>query len=222
MIVGHLGTFTTLWPIFLSASSQSSANQPYSFHLSGGLAMDRRQVAVCMSFLGLVGVLLQVVIYPSLSDRFGTIRVWRSALWFFPLVYLIAPFCTLAVQHPSDPSVTSNTRPALWLAVSFVLLLFTVGRTGVTPAASLLINDCTPHASVRGTIHTTGTVVGNLGRSIFPVIILPVFGYGLQHGMVGLGFWCVAGLAAFTCMISGRVTEGSNGKEIVLEESQPQ
>lgn len=221
MIVGHLGTFTTLWPIFLSASVQPTDNQPSSSRLSGGLAMNRRQVAVCMSLLGVVGVFLQVLIYPSLSDKFGTIRVWRSALWFFPLVYLIAPFCTLAVRQSSEPSMTSSTQPVLWFAVSFVLLLFTAGRTGVTPATSLLINDCTPHASVRGTIHTTGTVVGNLGKSIFPLIVLPVFGYGLQNGMVGLGFWCVAGLAAFTCAVSGRVMEGSNGKEIVLEESQP-
>lgn len=219
MIVGHLGTFTTLWPIFLSASAQTPQGQPSS-HQSGGLAMNRRQVALCMSSLGLTGVLLQVVIYPTLSDRFGTIRVWRSALWFFPLVYLVAPFCTLAVRELSSPDITSNNRLVLWLAVLLILLLFTMGRTGVTPATSLLINDCTPHPSVRGTIHTTGTVFANLGKSVFPLIVLPVFGYGLQNGIVGLGFWCLMALALFTCAISRRVTEGSNGKEIVLEESQ--
>lgn len=219
MIVGHLGSFTTLWPIFLSASGQAPQGQPLSHH-SGGLALDRKQVALCMSSLGLTGVVLQVVIYPTLSDRFGTIRVWRSALWFFPLVYLVAPFCTLAVQRPFDSGTSSNSQPVLWLAVLLVLLLFTMGRTGVTPATSLLINDCTPHPSVRGTIHTTGTVAANLGKSIFPLVVLPVFGYGLQQGMVGLGFWCLTALALFTCAISGRVTEGSNGNEIMLEVNQ--
>lgn len=215
MIAGHLGTFTTLWPIFLSASSSTTQSSP--LHLTGGLSMDRRQVAVQMSMLGLIGVLLQVVIYPYLSDKYGTIKVWRSALWFFPIVYFVAPFCTLAVFKSPDPDGPDRGKVALGIAVSSVLILFTIGRTGVTPATSLLINDCTPHPSVRGTIHTTGTVVGNLGRSIFPAILLPVFGYGLSHGTVGLGFWCLMAFAVLTCAINGRVVEGSNGKEIVLE-----
>ena len=98
------------------------------------------------------------------------------------------------------------------------MVLFILGRTGVTPATTMLINDCTPHPSVRGTIHTTGTVVGNLSRSLFPIASLAIFGQGLRIGIVGLGFWCLMALAVLAYVASLWVTEGSNGREIVLSD----
>jgi hypothetical protein len=106
-----------------------------------------------------------------------------------------------------------------------VLFLYVLGRTGVTPATTLLINDCTPHPSVRGTIHTTATVVNNLARSIFPIIAMSIFGQGMRVGVIGLGFWSIAALAILSCITSRWVTEGSNGQEIVLvdeEDDEPQ
>ena len=172
-----------------------------------------RDVGFAMSLLGAIGVILQLIIYPMLQDRFGTVKIWRTALFIFPIVYLLAPFPSLVASAPSLDGKTALT----WLSMSLVLLLFVLGRTGVTPATTLLINDCTPHPTVRGTIHTTATVVGNLSRSIFPVCAFAVFGEGLKIGMVGLGFWCLAGLAVLACIASRWVTEGTNGKEIVLE-----
>ena len=170
-----------------------------------------------MSTLGAIGVGLQLVVYPMLNDRFGTIKIWRSALFVFPVAYAIAPFPALIASMAS----ISGKAAIVWLSVGFVLLLFVIGRTGVTPATTLLINDCTPHPSVRGTIHTAGTVIGNLSRSFFPVIAFVIFGKGLEIGIVGLGFWCLACLGGLACVASRWVEQGSNGKEIVLEGEEP-
>ena len=172
-----------------------------------------------MSTLGAVGVVLQLVIYPLLNDRFGTIRIWRSALFVFPIAYALAPFPAL-IASLSIASVTLKNL-VIWLSVGCVLLLFILGRTGVTPATTLLINDCTPHPSVRGTIHTAGTVIGNLSRSLFPVIAFAIFGKGLDMGVVGLGFWCLAALGVTACVASRWVEQGENGREIVLEGEEP-
>lgn len=45
-----------------------------------------------------------------------------------------------------------------------------------------------------------------------------IFGKGLQIGVVGLGFWCLACLAVLACVASRWVREGGNGTEIVLED----
>ena len=161
-------------------------------------------------------MLLQVVVYPLLQDRFGTVRIWRTALLVFPVVYLIAPFPSLVASAPSQRG--DSITAAVWIATAVVILLFIVGRTGVTPATTLLINDCTPHPSVRGTIHTAGTVLGNLGRSLFPIGALAIFGQGLRIGVVGLAFWCLMILAVLAYIASLWVTEGLNGLEIVLED----
>ena len=217
IIAGHVGTFSVLWAMFLSTPVGESNVQHPPLKFNGGLGMLPRDVGLAMSLLGAIGVLLQLVVYPRLQDRFGTIRIWRSALLVFPIVYLLSPFPSLVASS----SVDGKTRTAfVWLAVSIVIFLFIVGRSGVTPATTLLINDCTPHPSVRGTIHTAATVIANLSRSIFPVAALALFGYGLQIGVVGLGFWFLAGLAVLAYVASTWVKEGSNGKEIVLEDSE--
>jgi hypothetical protein len=217
IIAGHIATFTNLWAIFLSTPISDSKNQRPPFKFTGGLAMKPREVGFAMSTLGAIGVLLQLVIYPMLNDRFGTIRIWRSALYVFPIAYAVAPFPALIA------SLVSITGKGIivWLSVGVVLLLFIIGRTGVTPATTLLINDCTPHPSVRGTIHTAGTVIGNLSRSFFPVIAFAIFGKGLEIGVVGLGFWCLACLGVLACVASRWVEQGLNGKEIVLEGEEP-
>jgi hypothetical protein len=215
IIVGHLGTFSNLWAIFLTAPVGPPSSSP--IHFSGGLGMVPRDVGFALSLLGGISMLLQLVLYPMLQDRFGTLKIWRSALFIFPIVYLVAPYPSLVASSSPAHSRTAAT----WLAMSAVLLLFTIGRTGVTPATTLLINDCTPHPSVRGTVHAAATVLGHLSRSIFPVAALTVFGQGLRVGVVGLGFWCLAVLAVASCVASGWVREGKNGKEIVLEGDRP-
>jgi hypothetical protein len=213
IIAGHLGTFTNLWAIFLSTPIGKPERQHPPVHFTGGLGMQPRDVGFAMSVLGAISVILQLVIYPMLNDRFGTLRIWQGALFVFPIVYTLAPFPSLVASE----NTKGDESALVWIAMLFVLLLFVIGRTGVTPATTLLINDCTPHPSVRGTIHTAGTVIGNLSRSLFPIIAFAIFGKGLDIGVVGLGFWCLAGLAVLACVASRWVMEGSNGKEIVLE-----
>ncbi|KAL5326247.1 hypothetical protein ACEPPN_007385 [Leptodophora sp. 'Broadleaf-Isolate-01'] len=213
IIAGHIATFTNLWAIFLSTPTGKPSEQNPPFHFTGGLGMQPREVGFAMSTVGAVGVTLQLVIYPLLNDRFGTINIWRSALFVFPVAYLLAPFPSLV----GSADLVHGKTVLVWLSIGGILLLYIIGRTGVTPATTLLINDCTPHPSVRGTIHTAGTVIGNLSRSFFPVIAFAIFGKGLDIGVVGLGFWCLACLGVLACVASRWVTEGLNGKEIVLE-----
>ncbi|MCJ1353099.1 MAG: hypothetical protein MMC33_003084 [Icmadophila ericetorum] len=213
IIAGHLGTFANLWPIFLSSPVANPSQQHPPFKFNGGLGMQPSDVGYAMSLLGVIGVILQVMIYPMLNDRFGTVSIWRAALYIFPIVYIAAPFPALVASALDLAGRTLLT----WIALCLILFLFVIGRTGVTPATTLLINDCTPHPSVRGTIHTAGTVIANLSRSIFPVIAFTVFGKGLEIGVVGLGFWVVAVLALLACVASQWVREGGNGTEIVLE-----
>jgi MFS family permease len=217
IIAGHIATFTNLWAIFLSTPAEKSENQHPPIFFSGGLGMQPRDVGFAMSALGAVGVTLQLVIYPRLNDRFGTVNIWRSALYVFPIAYALAPFPALV----GSADFVSGKIVLVWLSIGFVLLLFIIGRTGVTPATTLLINDCTPHPSVRGTIHTAGTVIGNMSRSLFPIVAFTIFGKGLDVGVVGLGFWCLACLGVLACVASRWVTEGTNGKEIVLEGEEP-
>lgn len=195
LISGHVGTFPSLWAIFLSTPAAPVDKQHPPFQLHGGIGMDPRGVGLAMSLQGVIAVVVQVLVYPTLADRFGTIRVWRASLFFFPLAYTLAPFCILVILYTREPSI-------IWVAVISVLLLFVIGRVGTTPATTMIINDCTPHPSVRATIHTIATILSSLSRTIFPTIALYIFGQGLGIGMAWIGFWFIAALAVLACISS--------------------
>lgn len=217
IVSGHLGTFASLWAIFLSLPTRPLSKQHLPFHFSGGLGLQPSSVGIAMSTFGFVGIVLQILVYPTLQERFGAIRVWRGSLCIFPVVYAIAPFCavvaSLGRKDESELSAEAAIPAVKWAALIFVLVLFASGRTGVVPATSLLINDCTPHSSSRATIHSAGVIVSNLSRAVFPPMALAVLGHGLQIGAVGVGFWFIAVLAVLSCLASIRVREGSNGEE---------
>jgi hypothetical protein len=216
IIGGHLGTFSLLWAIFLSTPVGAPSEQHSPIVFNGGLGMLPRDVGFAMSLLGGIGVFLQMFFCPRLQDRFGTIRIWRSSLFIFPVAYLLAPYPALV----ASATIFKGQTVLVWISMCAVLTLYVLGRTGVTPATTLLINDCTPHPSVRGTIHTTATVVNNLARSVFPMLAMTIFGQGMRVGIVGLGFWSIAALAILSCISSRWVVEGSNGAEIVLEDEE--
>ncbi|KAH6629752.1 major facilitator superfamily domain-containing protein [Boeremia exigua] len=214
IISGHLGTFATLWAMLLSLPTASSRAVHLPFKFSGGLGLQPHTVGIAMSIFSFTSIVLQIVVYPSLQARWGTIQVWRAALCLFPFVYFAAPFCALvpSLGKDSNGAVTGAYLVLEWSELLGVLLLFAVGRTGVVPATSLLINECTPHPSVRGTVHATGVICSNLSRCVFPPTALAVMGIGLRVGIVGLGFWSVAVLAIASIAVSLRVCEGTNGE----------
>jgi hypothetical protein len=216
IISGHLGTFTSLWAIFLSIPTRPLHMQHPPFHFSGGLGLQPYGIGVAMSTFGIAGILLQILMYPMVQERFGTIPVWRGSLCIFPLVYILAPFCALVASLGQRKSAENGFEgmPVLeWALLILILILFAAGRTGLVPATSLLINDCTPHPSVRGTIHTAAVIVSNLSKTVFPPMALSIFGHGLELGVVGLGFWFVAALAVLSFIASIRVREGTNGED---------
>lgn len=210
-IQGHIGTFPSLWAIFLTVPAEVSRGQQGPLQFYGGLGMNPRKVGMAMSLQGVIGTLMQIVFYPMLNDRFGAIRVWRASLFIFPIAYFLAPLCANALdQSAAKLDNAASGQALLWATVLFVLFLFVVGRTGVAPATTLLINDCTPHPSVRATIHATGMIVSSLSHSIFPPATLAIFGHGLSIGIAGQGFWLLTGLAGLACLASTLVEEGNS------------
>jgi hypothetical protein len=134
IINSHLGTFSSLWSVFLSMPVGQPEEQHPPLKFNGGLGMLPRDVGFAMSLLGAIGVVLQMGFYPMIQDRFGTVKIWRASLFIFPIVYLLAPFPSLVASAPSSKDQTALT----WVTMSSVLLLFVLGRTGVTPAVRIL------------------------------------------------------------------------------------
>ncbi|KAF3357821.1 hypothetical protein VdG1_05486 [Verticillium dahliae VDG1] len=94
----HVGTFNSLWFVFLSTPvSTGPAAPPWRF--TGGLGLPPSSIGFAMATLGVIGLALQLLLYPRLSARLGTLRSFRASLPFFPLAYTLAPYLALGDGH---------------------------------------------------------------------------------------------------------------------------
>lgn len=215
----NLGAFTNIWSLFLSTPRHSNSEsnpqrRDLPFLFTGGLGMPASTVGIATSILGIIGMLLQLTLYPPIQARLGTLR---SFCWFLPLFaicYFIAPILAILPSWSEPPKAASG--PIVWLGITFVLFLQVTARTFTMPASIILLNNCSPHPSVLGTIHGLGQSVSAMFRTVGPVLGGWWYGYGLDIGMVAWGWWAVAIVTALGGVAALGMHEGS-GHEIILD-----
>ena len=210
----QLGAFTNLWSLFLSTPrSPSDAPVSLPFVFTGGLGMPAATVGLATSILGMLGMALQLFLYPTVHAKLGTLCSFRYFLVLFPIAYFLAPY--LAVLPSSTVSPTPSAGMLIWIGIILVLLLQVAARTFALPATIILLNNCSPHPSVLGTVHGMGQSVSAAFRTVGPVVAGWWYGGGLERGVVGAAWWATAGVAGANCATAYLVYEGS-GHEILL------
>lgn len=221
LLAMHVGTFNSLWFIYLSAPRYDPSHpHPPGFrprgliHFTGGLALPPPRIGLALAILGAIGITLQLFLYPHLSHRLGTVRSYRLFLMLFPITYVLVPFLSIVPSWSKPPAGVSGVL--IWAAITVVLFIQVLARTFALPCATILINNCSPHPSVLGTVHGIGQSVSSLTRTFGPIMFGWIFGKGLDIGVVGLAWWILA-LVAITGSIAGRFLYEGDGHEILLE-----
>lgn len=239
LLAMHLGTFSNLWFVFLSTprynphwghqNSPRDGNnkeslqvpphyQPHApFTFTGGLALPPPSIGTALAILGVLGITMQLVLFPRVSLRLGTVTALRWSLRLFPIGYTLAPF--LAVIPASLPPPAQAGGFLVWLGITVVLIVQVTARTFALPSNTILVNNSSPHPSVLGTVHGIAQSVSSATRTLGPVLGGYLYGVGLSHGIVGIAWWSLAGLAIVGAVAGQFVREG-DGHEIWLEGEQ--
>ncbi|KAF2658148.1 MFS general substrate transporter [Lophiostoma macrostomum CBS 122681] len=209
----HMGAFNSLWIIFLTTARSTESRIMSITHFTGGLSFSPGPLSLSLSILGILGLLLQIVLYPWANSKYGLMRCFRLSLFLFPLAYFLAPY--LALIPSTSPTPAAAAGCWIWLGISAVLTLQVTARTFALPASIILVNNASPHPSVLGTIHGVGQATSSAFRTIGPVASGYWYGLGLKRDMVGLSWWLVAAFSAVGCVTSFWVRNG-DGHEIML------
>ncbi|KAI1827627.1 major facilitator superfamily domain-containing protein [Xylaria intraflava] len=213
----QLGAFTNLWTLFLSSprsTPEETAAQALPWVFTGGLGMPAATVGFATSILGIIGMALQIFAYPPVHARLGTLRGFRYFMALFPVAYFLAPYLAVLPSGAAYPAPASGTL--IWVFMTVVQVFQVMARTVTLPASIILLNNCSPHPSVLGLVHGLGQSVSAGFRTVGPVVGGWWYGASLEAGIVGAGWWGVAGVAALGCASSFLIYEGS-GHDIVLE-----
>jgi hypothetical protein len=217
----HVGTFSGLWNLHLSTPRFDAAHphppgfKPHGlFQFTGGLAMPPARIGLALAIIGVIGIPLQLFVYPKVSHRLGTTACFRVFLALFPLMYTLAPFLSRVPSWSPPPEGVSG--PWIWITITAMLFIQVLARTFALPCTAILLNNVSPHPSVLGTVHGIGQSVSSLTRTFGPIMFSWIFGKGLDMGIVGLAWWCMAAVAVFGWVLARYVREG-DGHEILLE-----
>lgn len=203
LLAMHVSAFNAL--IFVLLPTPRAANDhPGLIHFGGGLGLPPSKVGLATAIIGIIGFPLQLLLYPRLHHKFGTLKAYRLFLPFSPLAYTVIPYLVLI----------PNKAWLIWPALVVTLGLQVLSRTFALPGAIILINNSTPHPSVLGTIHGVAQSVSSAARTIGPIVGGWLMGEGLKHNTVGVVWWTMAIIAALGWSASWAIFEGDGGTPV--------
>jgi len=201
----HNGAFMQLFPIFLSTPPAEDSESSI-FLFSGGLGLSAATVGLYLSAYGIFGILLQLLIYPSLQARIGTLRAYRLALCMFPFAYILAPYLSFLSSH----------SVGRWFCIAGILFTQVTARTFGIPSSVILLTNAAPAPGALSRIHGAGNMVQSLARAGGPAVAGWAYGWGLENGCIGAVWWgWLTVIAALGLWESWKLQEnGGRGKGV--------
>ncbi|ODH19891.1 hypothetical protein ACO22_06061 [Paracoccidioides brasiliensis] len=196
----HLSVFNALLFVFLPTPRAPEGSRRGFFHFGGGLGMSSSKVGFATATIGIVGLPLQIFVYPRVHFRLETLNLLRAFVPFSPLAYVLVPFLTLV----------PNRAYLVWPALVAVFSLQVISRTFSLPAAVILVNNSIPDPSVLGTVHGVAQSAVSAARTLGPVIGSWGLGLGFKHNIVGAVWWALAGAALFGWGLTWTIFEGND------------
>lgn len=197
----HVSAFNALVFLLLPAPRHpnSSWHVP-SLQFTGGLGLSQSQVGLAMAILGVIGLPLQILFYPPIHTKMGTLRGYRTFLPFSILAYTALPFLVLL----------PDTQPAwvLWLLLAAVLASQVLSRTFALTGTVILVNNSSPGPKSLGTIHGMAQSASSAARMLGPTVGGYLLGLGLRHNLVGGVWWLMAGICAVQWALLFIIYEG--------------
>ena len=106
-----MGSFNTLWFLFLSAPrSERKDLSPVRQAFAGGLGLPSSLTGVAISMIGCFGLLLQFGVFSSMTCQVGVLSTFRNAGLLSPIVYEY----TLAPLINASANAVPASTPRGW------------------------------------------------------------------------------------------------------------
>lgn len=152
-----------------------------------------------MAILGTIGLPLQLLLYPPLTLRLGTLPSYRLFLPFSVLAYTALPFLVLLQVNPAW---------RVWVLLATVLASQVLSRTFALTGTVILVNNSSPSREVLGTVHGVAQSVSSAARMLGPTVGGWLLGVGMRNNFVGGVWWGMAIVAAVNWGLLWFVFEG--------------
>lgn len=205
LLAFHTSAFNSMTFVFLPTPRAPEGTRKGFFRFNGGLGLTTQQVGMATSIIGLIGLPLQLFVYPRVQFRLGTLRSFRTFLPLSPVAYTLMPFLVLIPRAATH---------LIWPSFSFVVALQVLSRTFVLPAAIILVNNSVTDPSVLGTIHGVAQSISSGARTLGPLLGGMGLSFGLEHNIIGAVWWALAVEATLGWLVTWSIYEGEGIQRI--------
>ncbi|TDZ67383.1 putative membrane protein [Colletotrichum trifolii] len=183
----HLNSASVAMPSMLVdpvSSIEAERSRSLPFRFGGGAGFAPRSLAWYSTVFGIVGIPMQIFVYPYLAQRLGSIKLWRRFYLGFPLLYFLYPY--VAVMPSSTPPPSEKTGVAVWAYLVFIQTSTALIASLVTPSQLVLTNFSSPHPSALGRTHSINFFNSMAVRASSSALAGNLYAFGSTHNLTGI------------------------------------
>lgn len=182
LLSAHTTSFDQIFPMFLATSIKD-----------GGLGLEPSTIGVCLSIIGLVAMVLQILAFPPIQRKLGSAWCFRASTAFYCLVYLAIP----QLQRLAGSPTTTVCAGVLGILAGKVL-----AGVFAFPASAILVTNAVPSARLLGSVNGLNQAIGSFMRMLGPAVFGFILSYSLESNFISLVWICLSLVSAAGCLIS--------------------
>lgn len=168
--------------------SDTAPHLPFKF--TGGFALSTKSIGGILSVQGIIQMIATIVVFPLVNRKIGSLWTYRSVVIFYPLLYLLVPYISLAPDSLKLPFIYG----ALVWKVTAQAFAF--------PSSSIMLANSAPSSKVLGTLNGAAASAASACRAFGPTVSGLLQSAGLSIGTLGLPWWVNVMIAAIGAAIS--------------------
>ncbi|TNY17581.1 major facilitator superfamily domain-containing protein [Rhodotorula diobovata] len=142
----------------------------------GGLGFHEADIGTALSLSGLSAVGFQLLLFPPLQRRAGTVPLYRALMSLWPFVFALFPVMSWCARE--------RGRDAVWSVLVVFLLLKSVANMSYA-CNMIAITDAAPSKRLLGSLNGFAQMASSLMRSIGPFCASSLFALSVSHHLLG-------------------------------------
>lgn len=185
----HTISLEQLLPVlFATPESQSAPVLPFKF--DGGFSLSTKTIGIILSSQGILQMIAQIIIFPFVSERYGSLTTFRIAVLSYPLLYILIPYLALVPHSLRYPCIV------------LVLVWKVTAQSFSFPSQSIMLANSAPSKRVLGTLNGIAMSSASLARALGPTFIGFVHATGRHMGYSIFSWWSCALVACVGAIVS--------------------
>ncbi|WRT63301.1 uncharacterized protein IL334_000206 [Kwoniella shivajii] len=142
---------------------------------AGGLGFNESQIGLAMSIRGFATIIVQLLAFPFLQKRVGTVRLYKFLVFLFIPAFAFLPITNVFALR--------GQSWAVWTGLAVSLSTYSIGNMAFA-CNLIMVNDAAPNRQSLGAINGLSQAVSSLMRAIGPGSASAIFALSVDRQLI--------------------------------------